>query len=122
MFRSPCASNQSTPPAPWIGGEPAERPERDRVVAAQDDRDGAFLGRGRDATRNALAGVLDLGEEARTRVAGRGRLGDRGLDVAPVRALEPEPREAVVQARVADRGGPHVHAATAGAQVERAHR
>jgi hypothetical protein len=69
---------------PVGGGKAAERPERDGVVAAEDDRDGAFLGHRRHTTGNALAGVLDLGEEACTRVSGRGRFRDRSLDVAPV--------------------------------------
>ncbi len=120
VFRSPCASNQSTPPAPWVAASPPSVPSAiewspPRTIGTEPSLATAATRRG-----NALAGVLDLGEEASTRVAGRGRLRDHGLDVAPVRALEPETRQALVQARVADRRGPHVHAATAGAQVERA--
>src|SRR6185503_6916926 len=100
------------------GGEPAEGPERDGVVAPEHDRDVAFVGGRRDSARDSLAGVLDLGEKARLRIAGPSRFRDHRLDVPPVRALEPEPGEAVVQAGVANRGRAHVDTAAARAEVE----
>jgi len=48
----------------------------------------------------------------------RGRLGDRRLHVAEVDHRPPEPLQAVAEAGVADRGGPHVDAAAARAEVE----
>ena len=89
------------------------------MVAAQDDGDVAVACSLRDLPRNPLASLLDLHEEARTRVARRGRLRNRRLDVAPVKAFETEPREAVVQTRIANRGRAHVDATASGAQVER---
>ena len=65
VFRSPCASNQSTPPGPWTRGQPAERAERDRVVAAEHERRPALADAPR-ATRAAIRSqvCLDLGQEA----------------------------------------------------------
>src|SRR5581483_6671275 len=63
-------------------------------------------------------GAHDRPQVARLRVADVGCLGDVRVDVAPVDALAPELRDPLLEAGVADRGGPHVDAAPAGAEVE----
>ena len=52
-------------PRPVHGSEPSERPERDRVVAAEHERERAALRCFRNAARHELAGVVDLGQEPR---------------------------------------------------------
>ena len=96
----------------------SERAERDRMVAAQDDRRPLLADGTRDRSGDPLAGLLDLGEEAGLRVAARSRLGDGGRNVAPVGAAEPELLQPVVEVRVADGRRPHVDPAPARAQVE----
>ena len=54
MFMSLCASIQSTPPDAAGLREAAERPERDRVVAAEDERERALVER--EARRAAPPG------------------------------------------------------------------
>ena len=51
VLRSPCASIQSTPPAPCAARHPAERADRDRVVAAEHERDRAASHRVLDHAR-----------------------------------------------------------------------
>ena len=84
VLMSECASIQSTPPGAVHRREPAERPERDRVVAAEDERDRAGADLLDDLRGDALARRLDLGQEARALVLQRGRLGDGRLDVPVV--------------------------------------
>ena len=55
VFRSPCASIQSTPPTPVRAREAAERAERDRVVAAEHERHRALLERPADEPRDLAA-------------------------------------------------------------------
>ena len=55
VFRSPCASIQRTPPTPRAAREPAERSERDRVVAAEHERQRALLEREPDEPGDAAA-------------------------------------------------------------------
>ena len=99
--------------------EPAERPERDRVVAAEHERQTALLDRAGDERGDLLAGGDDLGQEADPIVAdGRG-LGHCGLDVPPVRDGAAELGQPRLEPCVADRGRPHVDAAPSGAEVER---
>ena len=63
VFRSPCASNQIAPPLrPVHRRHSAEGPERDRVVAVQDDRRGPPRLHTCDGAGDALAGLLDLGK------------------------------------------------------------
>ena len=70
----------------------------------------------RDARRDLAARAHDRAEVAGLRVADLGRLGDAGLDVAPVDALAAEAGDPLLQPRVADRRGPHVDAAAARAR------
>jgi hypothetical protein len=65
-------------------GEPAERAERDRVVAAEDERGRADAGLLRDRGRDPGARLLDLGQEARALVAERRRLRHRRRHVPVV--------------------------------------
>ena len=58
VLRSPCASIHSTPPGPCTPRHPAERPDRDRVVAAEHERDAPPVDRverARDAIRSQVA-------------------------------------------------------------------
>ena len=121
VFRSPWASNQSTPPAPWVAARPPSVPSAIEWSPPRTIGTEPSLATAATTTGDALAGVLDLGEEACTRVSGRGRLRrPRSRRCPSPTHSSPSARQAVVQARVADRGGPHVHAATACAEVERA--
>ena len=120
MFRSPWASIHTTPPRAVDAGHADERAERDRVVAAEDERQGAAADRRLDERGDAVAQVEDLGEVARPVVAHRGLLGHRRLDVAEILDVDPERvLEVTAEPGVADRGRPHVHAAAAGPEVER---
>ena len=100
-------------------GQRPQRAERDRVVAAEHEREGALLQRLVHEPGDLLADRLHLGQKARMLVTQTGRLDDRGRDVAPVVDLEPHLRQTPVESRVADRGGAHVDAAAAGTEVER---
>ena len=64
--------------------EPAERAHRDRVIAAEHERQRALVEREPDEPRDSAAGSLDLRQVARRRVGLLGRLEHGGLDVAPV--------------------------------------
>ncbi len=97
----------------------AKRADRNGVVAAHYYGHETFAGGVRDATRDALAGLLDLAEEAGLRVALFRRLRDGDLDVAPVGDGEPESREPVIDPGVANRGRAHVDAAPPGTEIER---
>ena len=107
VFRSPWASNQSTAPGPRTDASPPSVPRaieyrpRGRWASARPPPSPPPRG-------DALAGLLDLVEETRLRAPARRRLGDRRLDVPPVRAPDAELPQAIVRVRVADRGGPHV--------------
>src|SRR5947207_11605621 len=99
-------------------GETAERADRDRVVAAEHERLKPFVDRPRDEVRDALAGLLDRREEAHALAAHLGRLRYRSLDVAPVIDVPTQAFDPRVEARVPDRGRPHVDPSPAGAEVE----
>ena len=100
-------------------GETAERSERDRVVAAENERD--------------LPGARCLGTSAATRahvslISGRKRArssssavasGLGAVDVAEVADVVAEARQALLETRSPDRRGSHVDAAAALAEVER---
>jgi hypothetical protein len=88
------------------------------VVAAEDDRESSSFCGLADAARDAGGDLLDLGEEARSRIALVGRLGDCDLDVPEIVYEQSESGQALVEAGVADRGGPHVDAAASCAEVE----
>jgi CheY-like chemotaxis protein len=99
--------------------QPAERAQRDRMVAAEYKRHVAAFHRAGDELGDPLIRLLDLRQEPQPLVADRARLCDSGRDVAPVLDTPPEPLDASVEARVADRGGAHVDASPTGAQIER---
>ena len=99
---------------------PAERAHRDRVVAAEHERQVPLPDRLVDERGDPLARLLDRAEVAGVR--GRPRRSPRARptrDVAPVDDRPAERADALVEARVADRGRAHVDAAPALAQVER---
>ena len=96
----------------------AERPHRDRVVAAQRQRDVALLDGVADEAGDLLAHGLDRAEVARVRAALLGRLRNGRADVAPVVDLEAELAQPAVQLCVADRRRPHVDAAAPLTEVE----
>ena len=119
VFRSPCASSQSTPPTPRARREPAERPQRDGVVAAEHERQRVLLERERDEPGDAAARGLDLGQVARARSVSSVASEHGSLDVAPVEDVVADRGEPVVEPRVADGRRTHVDAAAARAEVER---
>ena len=96
-----------------------ERPERDRVIAAEDERDRAGLDLLDDLRRDALARRLDLRKEAGSLVVDSRRLRDRRLDVPVVANVVAQAQEAFLEPRVADRGRPHVDSAPPLPEVER---
>ena len=100
-------------------GEAAERAERDRVVAAEDERQRVLIEREADEPCDPAAGRLDLGEVARALVGVLGRLEHGRLDVAPVEHVVAELAQPVVETGVADRGRPHVDAAASRPEIER---
>ena len=61
VLMSECASIQSTPPGPCADARPAECPQRDRVVASEDERYLTGAGRLADECGDARACLLDLG-------------------------------------------------------------
>jgi hypothetical protein len=88
------------------------------MVAAQHERQ-VSIGKGAlDAVRDLTAGLADLGEEANALVPDRGRLGHCRLNVSPVDGRATDLRKPRLQARIADRRRPHVHASPPGAEVE----
>src|SRR5438034_7430104 len=95
-----------------------ERAQRDRVVAAEDDRDRPAPGRLRDEVGDVTAGFLDLGQEPRVLVTGLDRLGDRRADVAPVVVGVAEALDPPVEPGIAGCRWPHVDAAPARAEIE----
>ena len=99
--------------------ETSERPERNRVVAAEDQRQRATRCHLGHARRDQLARVVDLGKEARSFVPDRGRLRHGRLDVPLVAHRVPETDEALLEPRVPDRRRPHVDAPSPLPEVER---
>src|SRR5205085_3894999 len=86
--------------------------------AAEHERQVAVPARIVDERGDAPAGAQDRVEVPGVWVADLGRLRETDADVAPVGDATAEPLDPFVQAGVADRGRPHVDAATARAQVE----
>ncbi len=98
---------------------PAERAERDRVVAAEDERQRAFARGASHFRGDPLARPPDFREEPRALAPGRNGLGESGGDVAEIRHLEAERLDPWAEIGVPDRGRAHVDAAPAGAEIER---
>ena len=80
------------------GREPAQRSQRDRVIAAENERERTARGHLRNTRRDELAGVVDLRQEAGALVAERCRLGHRRRDVALVPDGVAETRRAAPRA------------------------
>ena len=99
--------------------EPAERSQRDGVVATEHERQRSLLEREADEPGDAATGRLDLRQVAGARVRLLGRLLHGRLDVAPVEDVVADPVEPVVEPRVADGGWAHVDTSSARAEVER---
>ena len=97
---------------------PAERADRDRVVATQHERHEPAATRVPDERCDALARAHDRLEVARPRIPDLRRLGKARVHVAPVDAVAAETRDPLLKACVPDRGGTHVDAAAARAEVE----
>ena len=100
-------------------GQARERPERDRVVTAENERPGSLRHGRLDEGGQFGAGVEDLGQESCALVTQRDRLRLRRHDVAPVGDRMPHRPQALLETRVADRRRPHVDATTGLAEVER---
>jgi hypothetical protein len=99
--------------------ETAERAERDRMVAAEDERHPPFVPRSSDLFGDPFAGTQDLAEVARPSVTDRRGLRDRGLHVPQIGAVAPQLTDPRLQLRIADRRGAHVHTPPAGTEIER---
>ena len=104
---------------PVHGSKPSQGPERDRVVATEDERKRAALCRLRNAAGYELAGVVNLRQEAGALIAERCRLGDGSLHIAFISDLVAQALEPLLEARVSNRGRAHVDSATTLSEVER---
>ena len=100
------------------GGETAERPERDRVVATEHDRHIARAHRRLDQIGDRATRGQDLREIPGALVGERRGLGHGRRDVPTIRDDVPDRREPLDETRVADRGRPHVDATSALSEVE----
>jgi hypothetical protein len=99
-------------------GQAPERPEGDRVVAAEDERQPTLGLRAGNSVGDAVARAEDLGEVARALVSDGSGLGDRRLHVAEIGAIAAELLDPRLQPGVPDRRGTHVHAASARTEIE----
>ena len=100
--------------------EAAERAERDRVVAAEHERQAALLDRAGDERGDLLAGGDDLGQEAHARRPPTVDASATAVWTLPQSETErPSAGQPRLEPRVADRRRPHVDTAPAGAEVER---
>ena len=105
---------------PVRGGHACERAERDRVIAAQNERDLSAQPRLFDELRDAVAERENLRQEARAPIVYRKRLRDRRLDVAEIVRHDAERRSKMLrELGVANRRRPHVDATATGAEIER---
>ena len=104
---------------PGSGGEAGERPDRDRVVAAEHERPRALAHRLLDQRRELRAGLEDLRQVPRPLVDERERLGLRRDDVAAVGDGEADLGQPLLEPCVPDRRRAHVDAAPGLAEVER---
>ena len=92
------------------------------MVATEHERHRAARGDLLHDRREARTGVEDLRQEAGALVLDRERLGLRCQDVPAVDDRASERREPLLESGVADRGRPHVDAAAALPEIERARR
>jgi CheY-like chemotaxis protein len=99
-------------------GHAAERAHRDRVVAAEDERQLPLVRRLADEVRDEPADLLDRPEVAARRTALVRRLRHRHAHVAPVGDVAAERADARFEIGIADRRGAHVDAAPAGTEVD----
>ena len=100
------------------GCEPAERPESHGMVSAEHQRRGVAADGFDHLRSNALARAFDLREKAGALVVKSRRLRHCRLDVPVIAHDEAEAGQPLLEARVPDRGGPHVHAAPSLSEVE----
>ena len=98
--------------------QPADAPERNRVVSAENERERSVADGVFDEAGDLGARFLDRLEEADALAADLRGLGDRGGDVAEVDVLASQSLDALLEPCVADRGGSHVDAAAARPEVE----
>jgi hypothetical protein len=98
--------------------ERTDRPERDGMVAAEDERRQSALRRHAHSLGDPLARRADLREVARVLRSGIRRLADLRLDVAQVMRDDRERGQAFAQTGVADRRRAHIDPAAAGAEIE----
>jgi ubiquinone/menaquinone biosynthesis C-methylase UbiE len=104
---------------PVHGSKPSEGPERDRVVATENERKRTASCRLRNTAGYELARVVDLRQEAGALIAERCRLGDSRLHIAFVPNLVAQALEPLLETGIADRRRAHVDTATALPEVER---
>jgi CheY-like chemotaxis protein len=106
------------PAGPTGASQPAERAERDGVVAAEHQRQVPVLHSSGDEAGDALARGLDLAEIAHTLVAHGDRLGHGRLDVAEIDVAQAELCDPVVEACIPNGRRAHVHPAAPGPEIE----
>ena len=122
VFMSPWASNQMRPTFCFLRAvvvrHAGDRPHRDRVVAAEHQRQAARGERLLHLVTQAFAGRLDLLQVLELRIADRLGLLDRHVDVAGVVHVKAQLGNALMKLGDAEGRRPHVHTAAAGAEVE----
>ena len=106
-------------PARHVVVQAGERPERNGVVPAENERQRAGSSSSAHELGDLDAGRLDRLEEPELLGAFRDRFRHRRADVSPVVARPADLLEPLVEARVPDRRGAHVDAAPVLAEIER---
>ena len=106
------------PGLPRGAAQARQRPERDRMIAAEDDRHSSIGDDVADDPCQPGARLQDLGQEPCARVRHRQRLGLGRRHVAPVHDPAAEGQQPLLEPGVPDRRGAHVHAAPALTEVE----
>ena len=120
MFRSPCASTQTTPPGPCAAAIPTSEPS---AIEWSPPSTSGVSPRSRAcstsfATRSHNARIC--GRKRARVIVDRERLRNRRLDVAEIVRHDAERlREMLRKLRIANRRRTHVDAAPAGAEIER---
>ena len=123
VFMSPCASTQISPSGLSVAAQEIrgrrDRSRREAVVAAEHEREAAFLEHGERRLVELLADARDLADVFLARIAERLGLGNRRDEIAGVDDRHAQRRQPFAEPGDAKRRGPHVDAAAVAAEVER---